>query len=229
MGNAMYNWAVDQCNDFVKTVAKDEQEYMRMCCDSALKAYKCLIEDAHSGMSIGFTKNILMDLIDGRPLVAIQNEPDDWVYKFSRGNKLFFAHKKYNSLSKKMDVNGNVLSYTDTHRLECVNVDNGVHYYNGFLNNVLHDLFPIQFPYAPPKKPFKMIVKNILANPDHGDFDAMKIMSIVTPDGHVRIFEMCYAEIGNEWKRISSEEWQTLEKRAREIREYYTPPYGKEV
>lgn len=229
MDNTMYSWAVEQCNDLVKAVGEEEQEYMRMCCDSALKAYESLIEDGHSGMSIGFTRDILMDLIDYRPLVAIQNEPDNWVYKFSRGDTLFFAHKKYNSLTKKTDVNGNVIRYTDTHRLTCINADSGAHYYNGFLNDVLSDLFPIEFPYKPPKTPFKMIVKDILANPDHGDFDAMKVLSIITPEGRVRIVEMCYAEVDNEWKRISREEWKTLEKQAKEIREHYMPPYGKEV
>ena len=45
-----------------------EWDYGGTCYDSAFKAFQSLCEDGHSGMSIGFTKNILNRLIDGKPL-----------------------------------------------------------------------------------------------------------------------------------------------------------------
>ena len=50
-----------------------EFDYGCSCYGSALKAFKSLCEDGHSGMSIGFTKQILNRLIDGKPLTPIED------------------------------------------------------------------------------------------------------------------------------------------------------------
>ena len=57
---------------------EDEFDYGCACYDSALKAFNSLCEDGHSGMSIGFTKAILNRLIDGKPLVPIEDTEDIW-------------------------------------------------------------------------------------------------------------------------------------------------------
>ena len=54
----------------------DEWDYDCACYKSAYKAYQSLMEDGHSGMSIGFTKNILNRLIDGKPLTPVEDTPD---------------------------------------------------------------------------------------------------------------------------------------------------------
>ena len=54
----------------------DEWNYGVACYQSALKAFNSLCEDGHSGMSIGFTKNILNRLIDGKPLTPIEDIPE---------------------------------------------------------------------------------------------------------------------------------------------------------
>ena len=47
-----------------KNAPDGEWDYGCACYDSAFKAFQSLCEDGHSGMSIGFTKNILNRLID---------------------------------------------------------------------------------------------------------------------------------------------------------------------
>ena len=49
-------------------------DYGCACYQSALKAYKSLCEDEHSGFSFGLTKNILIRLMDGLPLMPITDE-----------------------------------------------------------------------------------------------------------------------------------------------------------
>ena len=45
---------------------ENEWDYGVACYESAMKAFERLLEDGHSGMSIGFTKAILNRLIDGK-------------------------------------------------------------------------------------------------------------------------------------------------------------------
>ena len=55
-----------------------EWDYGCACYESALKAFKSLLGDGHSGFSIGMTKHILVRLIDGRPLTPIVESMDSW-------------------------------------------------------------------------------------------------------------------------------------------------------
>ena len=55
-----------------------EWDYGCACYESALKAFNSLVEDGHSGMSIGFTIQILNRLIDGKPLTPIEDTDDVW-------------------------------------------------------------------------------------------------------------------------------------------------------
>lgn len=55
-----------------------EWDYGCACYDSAMRAFESLLGDGHSGMSIGFTKNILNRLIDGKPLTPIEDTEEVW-------------------------------------------------------------------------------------------------------------------------------------------------------
>ena len=55
-----------------------EWDYGCACYESALKAFKSLCKDGHSGMSIGFTKTILNRMIDRKPLMPIEDTEDAW-------------------------------------------------------------------------------------------------------------------------------------------------------
>ena len=53
-------------------------EYIKACHESALKAYKSICGDGHSGMSISFTRNILDRLISHQPLTPIEDGYARW-------------------------------------------------------------------------------------------------------------------------------------------------------
>lgn len=59
---------------------EEEFDYGCACYESALKAFNCLMEDGHSGMSIGITKSILNRLIEGKCLTPIEDTEDIWNY-----------------------------------------------------------------------------------------------------------------------------------------------------
>ena len=57
--------------------------YANACYQSALKAYHCMCEDDHSGMSWSITANILIRLLREAPLTAIEEDEDCWSGKDS--------------------------------------------------------------------------------------------------------------------------------------------------
>ena len=57
---------------------ESEWDYGCACYDSAMKAFESLLDDNHSGLSIGITKNILNRLIDGKPLTPIEDTEEVW-------------------------------------------------------------------------------------------------------------------------------------------------------
>ena len=78
----------------------DEFDYGCACYESALKAFKSLCEDGHSGFSIKMTQAILNRLLDGQPLTPIEDTDDVWtlctdfkdgsdVYQCNRMSSLF--------------------------------------------------------------------------------------------------------------------------------------------
>lgn len=58
---------------------EEEQDYGCACFESALKAYRSLLEDGHSGFSIGMTKYILVRMIERKPLTPIVDTEDVWI------------------------------------------------------------------------------------------------------------------------------------------------------
>ena len=87
----------------------DEWDYGCACYKSAYKAYQCLMGDGHSGMSIGFTKNILNRLIDGKPLTPIQDTPAVWEMPTDYDDKISYQCNRMFSLFKDVYTDGRVL------------------------------------------------------------------------------------------------------------------------
>ena len=61
-----------------KPESDEEFDYVGECAESALRAYKCLMSDGHSGMSISITAGILNKLIKGQALTSIEDTEDVW-------------------------------------------------------------------------------------------------------------------------------------------------------
>ena len=95
----------------------DDWDYGCACYESALKAYKSLMEDGHSGFSIGMTKHILNSLIDGKPLTPIEDTPDVWsdISDISglNGEVVNYQCKRMSSLFKYVYADGTV-EYKDS-------------------------------------------------------------------------------------------------------------------
>lgn len=79
---SMLKWAENKIRLACERENPDRKEgefdYGCACYESAFKAFKSLIEDGHSGMSISITRNILNRLIIGQPLTPIEDMDDIW-------------------------------------------------------------------------------------------------------------------------------------------------------
>jgi hypothetical protein len=183
-----------------------EWDYGCACYESAYKAYQSLMEDGHSGMSIGFTKNILNRLIDGKPLTAIEDTPDVWREVSYRERS--YQCSRMSSLFKDVYPDGRV-EYHDNDRCYCVNRDDpdALGWHNGFISKLIHEKYPVTMPYYPPAKPYVAYCTEGLSDPKNGDFDTIGIWYVVKPDGTKETIERFFKEGAKSWVEISKEEY----------------------
>lgn len=104
---------------------EEEQDYGCACFESALKAYRSLLEDGHSGFSIGMTKYILVRMIERKPLTPIVDTEDVWSdardRSGHRGEVVNYQCKRMSSLFKYVYADGTV-KYRDVDRFRIMPV-----------------------------------------------------------------------------------------------------------
>lgn len=198
---SMEEWAKKEieiaCKREVKGTEPGEWDYGVACYKSAYKAFKSLLEDGHSGYSIGFTKNILNRLIDGEPLTPIVDTDDIWrkVDMGNRKDKVSYQCKRMGSLFKNVYSDGTI-KYTDNNRYYCIDLDSpDVPYTNSFVTKIINDMFPITMPYFPPTRQIKVVRDICLVDPKYGDYDTMVILYAIMPDGERVNIDKYYKEV----------------------------------
>ena len=209
----MEDWAKNEIEIACKHERGDknpeEFDYGCACYESAYKAFQSLMEDGHSGTSIGFTKAILNRLIDGKPLTPIEDTPDIWIDRSStKKNCTSYQCKRMSSLFKDV-YNDGFVQYQDVNRFYCLNKDDpdGVGWHNGFINQFLDAQFPITMPYSPASKPWYVYCTEGLSDPKNGDFDSIGIHYILKPDGERVEIQRFFKEGENSWIEIDQQEY----------------------
>lgn len=217
---SMKKWAKREVEIACKKENPDRKEgewdYGCACYESALKAFDSLMEDDHSGFSIGLTKHILNRLIDGKPLTPIEDVPEVWMDVGSRyGDCTRYQCLRMSSLFKDINPDGTV-TYSDVNRfVKVININNSNSiWHSGLVDRIAGELFPITMPYMPTDKPYKVYCKDILTDPKNGDFDTVALFYIDTPEGE-RVQVNRYFKEGSEndepWTEIPVEEWEERE------------------
>lgn len=169
-------------------------DYGKLCINSALKAFKSLCEDGHSGLSINITKKILNRLIDGLPLSAITEDDFKNVSheKYKKGITSYQC-PRMSSLFKDVDENGNV-TYHDNNRVIFVDTywnDEGSTWHNRFASKTINEMFPIKLPYYPTTTPYKVYGKTMyldengkdVTHDNVGSYTVIILDYVITPDG----------------------------------------------
>jgi hypothetical protein len=212
----MERWAENEvkiaCKDERGDKPEEEWDYGCACYESAMKAYKSLCGDGHSGMSIGFTKAILNRLIDGKPLRPIEDTEENWndiSEYFKDGKKnVKFQCKRMGSLFKSVSSDGTI-KYRDVNRYYGININdpNGA-YHSGLIDTIMDELYPVTMPYMPEDKPFRVYTEDFLMDSTkNGDFDTIGVLYVITPDGKRVEISRYFKETETGFSEINSEEY----------------------
>lgn len=220
---SMYEWAERECRIACKKEKPDfnfdgeDFDYGCSCYKSALKAYKSLAEDGHSGMSFSFTRDILERLMRHEPLTPITD--DDFkggslIYSdedlASLGLKSEIQCPRMSSLFRKETVDGKV-TYCDVNRAYSINVETPSDTFScGRETNIVDEMFPIKMPYLPEKEEYKVYIQTFLADKKNGDFDTQGILYLITPEGKRININRYYTEKAGKMVEISKDEYDEL-------------------
>ena len=187
-----------------------EFDYGGSCCDSALKAFESLMADEHSGASIYITKAILNRLIDGKPLMPIEDTIDIWnEVSYDKETKTtMFQNKRMSGLFKYVDENG-LNKYSDVNRYYSYDVFNPTFTYSSSLvNRIIDEMFPIEMPYMPADKPIVVAEKDYLTDKKNGTYDTVAVLHATLPDGTVATINRYFKEgTRGEWVEIDKNEY----------------------
>lgn len=200
-------WAEEE----IRLACDTKDEYARACYDSAIRAYKSLMKDGHSGASIRLTRRILNRLIDLKPLTEIEDVPEVWndisMWKSDEGTVEQYQCKRMSSLFKDIYDDGTV-KFTDVNRVSCIDIDCPIISWHCHLgDNIVDELFPIEMPYYPATSPYKLYMEDFLLDPENGDYDTQGFFYLITPDGDRVEVNKFYKAQDDEWVEIGVEEY----------------------
>lgn len=188
---SMIEWAEDEvklaCENNKANKKEDDFDYTGECYKSALKAYKSLCEDGHSGMSFGITKSILIRLMNSLPLTPIEDTPENWqlIYNKKQGENSVttFQSTRMSSLFKDVFDNGTIKFY-DNNKVVGVDLKTGNGYF-GFACRIVEEMFPITMPYYPTVEKYKVCTEEFIAKGFEGDdvdYNTICISYVITPE-----------------------------------------------
>ena len=199
-----------------------EWDYGCACYDSAFKAFQSLCEDGHSGMSIGFTKNILNRLIDGKPLTPIEDTEDVWNLCDYGENHEYTQYqcKRMSALFKKVFPDGRI-EYSSVDQCYGRDINTGSTYTSGLVSRVIRELYPITMPYIPGDI-IEVATEDFLTDRKNGDFDTYGIYYAVVNGEKVEINRFFAEpqdypgekEVFSGWVEISSDIFEMRKEKA---------------
>ena len=207
----MLKWAEEE----IELASNKQDDYGRLCYKSALKAYTSLLEDNHSGMSWGFTQNILIRLMKNLPLSPITEEDfnlaenqyeEDTEWLKNCGLKRTIQCPRMVSLFREETLDGKV-TYHDTRRI--IGVDsNGHTYRGGGCAKYVDELFPITLPYYPPtNNEYYVYTEDFLLDKKNGDYDHLAYLYIKTPEGKEVLLNKYFKEDNGQFVEITKEDY----------------------
>lgn len=181
---------------------EDEWDYGCACYESALKAYESLLDDGHSGMSWGFTKNILIRLMNSLPLTPITGDDDEW----EKSREGHYQNKRMSSLFKDVDEDGNI-TYSDINRGYCIDEFTGCTFTSKILDDILNEKYPITMPYMPTTDKYVLYMNDFAMDGTPGEYDTRGISYLKTPDRDIVEIGKYYKEVDGEMVEIELKEY----------------------
>lgn len=182
------------------------KHYASSCYDSALKAYKSMMGDDHSGYSFGIARSILKRLLDGYPLTPIEDVPESWTLVRETEEVQEYQCRRCSSLFKDVDKKTGNVTYVDTDQVICT--DGRITYTNGFITKLITDEYPITMPYWPNGR-YIVHTTDFALSAEPGVFDTMALFDVTLPDKTVVPLNLYFKETENGFENITEEEYES--------------------
>lgn len=210
--SSMELWAEEEiriaCERERGGASEDEWDYGVACYESALKAFRSLLEDEHSGMSIGFTLRILNRLVNVQPLTPIEDTDDVWKEcgrYLSQKDHSTYQCKRMSSLFKDVYDDGHI-KYTDVNRFSCRTLESSAWWHNGHVSKIASEYFPITMPYIP--RIYTVVCEEFLTDRANGDYDTIGILYILDSAGERKEVNRYFTEAEEGWREIDRAEYE---------------------
>lgn len=189
-------------------------DYGCSCYQSALKAYKSLMEDGHSGFSFSITRNILKKLLDEIPLSPITDndffgdkhkclESSESLKK--RGFKSHIQCPRRSGLFREEDFEGNI-KYEDIKRYYCIDAERPSNTFSSSTANFIDELYPITMPYIPSSERFKVYVREWLTDKACDGFNVVEVIGYRDQQGQWHDYSKFIYDDGNGLRVITDED-----------------------
>ena len=189
-----------------RELKEGEWDYGCACYQSALKAYKSLMDDGHSGFSFSLTKHVLIRLMNDQPLTPIEDVPEIWYEPENHNGETTYQCKRMGSLFKHVHSDGTIV-YTDVDRVKGVDIETGATYFNYTVRDIIDKMFPITMPYIPDNG-YRVYTETLLTDPKNGDYDTKGILYAIGPDGVGIEINRYFGEFDGEMKEIDRDEYE---------------------
>lgn len=203
-------WAEEEiriaCERERGNTSENEWDYGGACYESALKAFRSLMEDGHSGFSIAITLDILNKLVKGQVLTPIEDTDDVWNKRVRAYEKDYITYqcKRMSSLFKDVYADGHV-EYIDVSRFRCRTLDSSACWSNGHVSKIASEYFPITMPYIP--RTYTVVCEEFLSDIQNGDFDTIGILYILDSAGERKEVNRYFADCEEGWREIDPAEY----------------------
>lgn len=211
-------WAEEEiriaCKRERGNTSENEWDYGVACYESALKAFRSLAEDGHSGMSIGITLDILNKLVKGQALTPIDDVDDVWEERgtyLSGANHTTYQCRRMSSLFKDVYADGHI-KYIDVNRFRCVTLNSSACWSNGHVTRIASEYFPITMPYVP--HTYTVVCEEFLTDRKNGDFDTIGILYIRDNAGERKTVNRYFADCEEGWREIDPAEYVQRKRKA---------------
>ena len=211
-------WAEEEiriaCKRERGNTSENEWDYGVACYESALKAFRSLAEDGHSGMSIGITLDILNKLVKGQALTPIDDVDDVWEERgtyLSGANYTTYQCRRMSSLFKDVYADGHI-KYIDVNRFRCVTLNSSACCSNGHVTRIASEYFPITMPYVP--HTYTVVCEEFLTDRKNGDFDTIGILYIRDNAGERKTVNRYFADCEEGWREIDPAEYVQRKRKA---------------
>lgn len=203
-------WAENEIRIACEAERSDAMEtaydYGVFCYESALRAFRSLVKDGHTGMSIGITLNILNRLVKGQALTPIADTDDVWEKCVGgRASCTTYQCRRMSSLFKDVYADGHI-EYSDVSRFSCRTLDSSAWWHNGHVSKIASEYFPITMPYIP--RTYTVVCEEFLTDRKNGDFDTIGILYIYDDTGMRKEVNRYFAGIEEGWREIELPEYE---------------------